>query len=138
MEGKNLTGYPSIDKPWLKYYDRNAFQMANSIPKDKTIWDVLEEKLIQDKEITAIEYFGCKISRTQFINLVYDWAKTFKVMGVHEDEVVSIYGPFVPDVCAMTLALNVIGATGYFLKLAISPEALAEETKESSYFFICG
>jgi acyl-CoA synthetase (AMP-forming)/AMP-acid ligase II len=136
MRENNQTGYLSIDKPWLKYYDSNAFQMANNIPKDKTIWDVLEEKLIQDKEIPAIEYFGCKISRTQFINLVYDWAKTFKVMGIREDEVVPIYGPFVPDVCAMTLALNVIGATGYFLKLAISPEALAEETKESRFAIV--
>ena len=52
-------------------------------------------------------------------------------MGVEPDEVVPVYGPFVPDICAMTLALNMIGATPYFLKLAISPEALEEETRDS-------
>lgn len=126
-----MTGYPSIDKPWLKYYEPGAYERATIIPQNKTVWDVIEECLIRDKEVPAIEYFGRKISREEFIAMVYAWAKTFKSLGVKEDEVVPIYGPFVPDVCAMALALNAIGATSYFLKLAISPEALAEETKES-------
>lgn len=32
------SGYPSIDKPWLKYYDENAEEMANNIPENKTVW----------------------------------------------------------------------------------------------------
>lgn len=62
---------------------------------------------------------------------VYTWAKAFKSLGVKENEIVSYYGVFMPDVCAMTFALNMIGACPYFLKLAISPEALAEGTKDS-------
>ena len=128
---EEMTGYPSIDKPWLKYYELGAYERATVIPQNKTVWDVIEECLVRDKEVPAIEYFGRKISREEFIAMVYAWAKAFKALGVKEDEVVPIYGPFVPDVCAMALALNAIGATSYFLKLAISPEALAEETKES-------
>jgi len=37
-----LTGFPSIDKPWLKYYKENAEEEANNIPMDKTVWDVIE------------------------------------------------------------------------------------------------
>lgn len=29
---KELTGYPSIDKPWLKYYKEGAEERANNIP----------------------------------------------------------------------------------------------------------
>ena len=130
MQEKKLTGYPSIDKPWLKYYKEGAEERANDIPKDKTVWDVIEEKLIEYKDIPAIEYFGRVISRPEFIDLVYTWAKVFKAMGVKEDEIIAYYGPFFPDVGAMAFALNMIGACPYFLKLAISPEALAEETKE--------
>lgn len=54
MEQKKLTGYPSIDKPWLKYYEEGAEERANDIPKGKTVWDVIEEKLLQYKEIPAI------------------------------------------------------------------------------------
>lgn len=131
MQEKKLTGYPSIDKPWLKYYKEGAEERANNIPKNKTVWDVIEEKLYEHIDIPAIEYFGRVISRKEFIDLVYTWARALKALGVKENEVVPYYGPFFPDVGAMAFAFNMIGACPYFLKLAISPEALAEETKES-------
>lgn len=130
MQKEELTGYPSIDKPWLKYYKEGAEERALDIPKNKTVWDVIEEKLYKHIDIPAIEYFGRMISRREFIEMVYTWAKAFRAMGVKEDEIVAYYGPFFPDVGAIALALNMIGACPYFLKLAISPDALAEETKE--------
>lgn len=130
-EEKKLTGYPSIDKPWLKYYKPGAEEDATNIPNGKTVWDVIEEKLLQYKDIPAIEYFGRKISRPEFIEMVYTWARALKAIGVKEDEVIPYYGPFFPDVGAMAFALNVIGACPYFLKLAITPEALAEETRDA-------
>ena len=128
---KGLSGYPSVDKVWLKYYQEGAENLANNIPIDKTIWDVFEEKLIEYYDYPALEYFGRKFSKQEFIDSCYSWARTFRAMGVEENEVVPVYGPFVPDVCAMLFALNMIGACPYFLKLAISPEALAEETSEA-------
>ena len=94
------------------------------------MWDVIEESLYKHIDIPAIDYLGRVISRKDFIDNVYLWAKVFKTLGVKEDEVVAYYGPFMPDICYMTFALNIIGACPYFLKLAISPEALAEETKD--------
>ena len=126
-----LTGYPSIDKIWLNYYRKGAEEQANNIPVNKTVWDVIEEKLLEYYDIPALEYFGRTFSKQEFIDLCYTWARTFRAMGVLENEVVPVYGPFVPDICAMVFGLNMIGACPYFLKLAISKEALAEETKES-------
>ncbi len=91
---------------------------------------MIEESLYKHIDIPAIEYFGRRISRKEFIENVYLWAKAFKQLGVKENEVVAYYGPFMPDVCYMIFALNIIGACPYFLKLAISAEALSEETKE--------
>ena len=101
MGSKPMTGYPSIDKPWLKYYKPGAEEKATNIPAGKTVWDVIEEKLLQYKDIPAIEYFGRKISRPEFIDMVYTWARAFKALGVKEDEVIPYYGPFFPDVGAM-------------------------------------
>ncbi len=126
-----LTGFPSIDQVWLKYYRDSAFNDANDIPQNKTVWDVMEAKLEEYYDVPAIEYFNRQISREDFRDRVYTWARTFKAMGVQPDEVVPIYGPFFPDICAMVYALNMIGATSYFLKLAISPEALEEETRNA-------
>lgn len=126
-----LTGYPSNDKPWLKYYRNDAEELVNNIPLNKTVWDVIEEKLLEYYDIPALEYFGKVFSRQEFIDLCYVWARTFRAMGVEENEVVPIYGPFVPDICAMVFGLNMIGACPYFLKLAINKESLASETKDS-------
>ena len=126
----NNTGCPSKDRTWLKYYKDKAEEEANVIPNGKTVWDVIEESLLKNIDIPAIEYFGRKITRKELINNVYTWARAFKALGVEENEIVAYYGPFLPEVCYMVFALNTIGACPYFLKLAISPEALAEETKE--------
>ena len=126
-----LTGFPSVDRIWLNYYPEGSEELANNIPVNKTVWDVIEEKLLEYYDIPALEYFGRIFSKQEFIDLCYTWARTFRAMGVEENEVVPVYGPFVPDVCAMVFGLNMIGACPYFLKLAISKEALAEETKDS-------
>ena len=91
---------------------------------------MIEEKLYEHIDIPAIEYFGKVIARKEFIENVYLWAKVFKKLEVKEDEIVVYYGPFMPDVCYMIFALNMIGACPYFLKLAIGSKALEEEAKE--------
>ena len=136
MIERKMTGYPSIDKPWLNYYKVGAEKMATNIPTGKTVWDVIEEKLLRYTDIPAIEYFGRKISRPEFIDMVYSWAKAFKALGVQQDEIIPYYGPFFPDVGAMAFALNIIGACPYFLKLAISAASLAEETKDSRFAIV--
>lgn len=126
-----LTGFPSVDREWLRYYRDGAEDKANNIPVDKTVWDVIEEKLLEYYDYPALEYFGREFSKQEFIDLCYTWARTFRAMGVEENEVVPVYGPFVPDICAMVFGLNMIGACPYFLKLAISPNALEEETRDA-------
>ena len=127
-----LTGFPSIDKVWLtKHFRPGVEEYVQSAPKDKTVWDVIEEKLLEYYDYPALTYFGRLFSRPEFIELCYTWARTFRAMGVNTDEVVPIYGPFVPDICAMVFALNMIGASPYFLKLDINDTQLAKETKDA-------
>ena len=128
---KGLTGYPSVDKVWLQFYKEGAEERATNIPKGKTVWDVIEEKLLEYYDVPALEYFGKQFSREEFRDLCYVWARTFRALGVEENEIVPIYGPFFPDICAMFFALNMIGACPYFLKLDISKESLAKEAEEA-------
>ena len=126
-----LTGYPSVDQVWYKYYIDGSKNIALSFPKNKTVWDEMEEHLIKYYDYNALQYFKKEISRPNFIEEVYKWARVLKALDIEEDEVVPIYGPFTPDICAITFSLNMIGATAYFLKLAIDPKSLAEETSKS-------
>ena len=52
---KGLTGYPSIDRPWMEYYPEGLEEKVVSIPENKTVWDVIEEKLEEYYEYPAIE-----------------------------------------------------------------------------------
>lgn len=122
---------PSEAHVWEKYYPEGASVRAREISTNQTVWDVIEKKLEEYYDIPAVEYFRNQISRPSFRENVYVWARTFRAMGVEQDEVVPVYGPFFPDIMYMTFALNMIGAVPYFLKLAISPKALEEETRNS-------
>lgn len=95
---QKTTVFASIDKPWLKYYEPAANETAKKVPSNKTIWDVIEESLIKYKDIPAIEYFKKEISRPDFIDSVYLWARALRGMGVEENEIVPIYGTFFPGV----------------------------------------
>ena len=130
-KAQGLTGYPSIDEPWMKNYQEHAKEIANNVDKSKTISDVILEKIDEHKEIDALKYFNATISRPDFKLLVEKWAKAFREIGVEKDEVVPIYGTFFPDVCAMILALNQIGAISYPLKLSESKEDFEKETADS-------
>jgi|LSQX01.2.fsa_nt_gb acyl-coenzyme A synthetase/AMP-(fatty) acid ligase len=121
--------YPSIEQPWLKWYEEGAFEKAIDFPQGVTLWDVLEKELIKHQEIDAFEYFQRMISRPDFIDSVYLWARVFRAMGVEENEIVPIYSPLFPDIGAMALGLNVIGATSYFLKLSMSEKDFLKETE---------
>ena len=52
---KTLTGYPSIDKPWLKYY--NETEMNYTIPKCKIV-DNLYKYIDKYKNEIALEFIG--------------------------------------------------------------------------------
>ena len=128
---KGLTGYPSIDKVWLNIYASGAEEKANNIPTNKTVWDVIEEKLYEHYDVPALKYFGKQFSRKEFIDSCYQWARVFRALDVSENEIVPIYGPVSPSICAMLFGLNMIGACPYFIKIGVNDKTLEEETKEA-------
>ena len=56
-QSKGLTGYASIDEPWMKNYQPRAREIASNIIKDRSISDVVLEKLEEHSEIDALKYF---------------------------------------------------------------------------------
>ena len=54
-----LTGYPHIDKPWLKYYDEDFLQRP--LPQ-ASIYDYMKESSEPYQEYPAISYYGNEIT----------------------------------------------------------------------------
>lgn len=128
---RGMTGIPSEDEIWMKNYQKNAREIANNMITGKSLSDVVLEKMKDYPDIPALRYFNLTVSRSDFELLVEKWAKAFREMGVEADEVVPIYGTWFPNVCAMIMALNQIGATPYPLKLHESKEDFEKETANS-------
>ena len=126
---KELTGYPSIDKPWLKYYKAGVYDKALSTPKDKTIYRFYMENVFTNPQFQILKYFNASFTTKQFLESIEMWARAFRAIGVNEDEMVPVYGTWCPEIAAIFFALNAIGAYPYFEKLDITESALRTETK---------
>lgn len=76
---KELTGYPSIDKPWLKYYSEEAL---NTPLPECTVYELLWEKNKDHLDDIALMYFGKKISYCRLFENINKVANSFMTLGV--------------------------------------------------------
>ena len=104
---QNLTGYPSIDKPWLKYYSEEA--ISAPLP-ECTIYEYLWENNKDHLDDIAIIYFNRKITYADLFNNISRCEKALLKLGVKENEIVTIALPSIPEVLYLVYAVNKIGA----------------------------
>lgn len=107
MEEKILTGYPSIDKPWLKYYSEEAI---NAKLPECTIYEYLWENNKKHLDDVALEYFGRKITYQEIFSNIELAAKAFTNIGVCAGDIVPIMAVNMPEVVYSIYGLNRIGA----------------------------
>ena len=113
MENKILTGYPSIDKPWLKYYDSDESVM-NNVTETHSIYDYLiQQELPMDS--AAIYYYGKKITYRQVLNQIEISKNKFVSLGIKKGDIVTICSPTVPEIYYIFFALNQLGAVANLL-----------------------
>ena len=100
-------GYPSIDKPWLRYYaeDLISFELP-----DKTVYEFAYEANRDNMDSTALEYYGNKVTYGEFFKKIEETEKAFRNMGIKQDDVVSFCVPTLPETFYAFYALNKIGA----------------------------
>lgn len=110
-EEKELTGYPSIDRPWLKYYSAQAIE--SELPKC-TIYQYLVKQSKNNLDKIAINYFGAKISYRELINNIEMVAKAFYSWGIREGECVTMCTLNTPEMVYCVYALNKLGAYADF------------------------
>ncbi len=119
---KKLTGYPSIDKPWLKYY-KNVSDF--SVPKCK-IYDYMKECTKSFDNYTAINYFGKKITYKSMHKKIEKVSKALKSFDVQEGDIVSVCLPNTPEVVYVFYAINRIGAIANMLDPRSSETSLKQ------------
>ena len=104
---KELTGIPSIDKPWLKYYDEKSLNLE--VP-DMSITDYII-KLNKDRMfLTALNYLNKKISYEELFENIEKTSKRLQSYGVKENDYVSLAMPLTPETIYLMYGLDNIGA----------------------------
>ena len=126
IQEKALTGYPSIDKPWLKYYSEEAI---NAKVPECTIYEYLWEKNKDYPDDIALVYMGKKITYRKLFEKIDKAAIAFHLLGIRKGDIVVIIAPSIPEILYSFYALNKIGAVSNFLDPRKSVEEIDEILK---------
>ena len=123
-----LTGYPSIDKPWLKYYPKEAL---NEPLPEYTIYEAILKKNENRLDNIAIDYFGRKITYRQMFARIDEVAQAFSTMGVKKGDTVSLCTLTTPETVYSLYALNRLGAVANFIEPRTNPERIKNHTNNT-------
>lgn len=104
---KKITGYASIDKPWQKYYSKEAINA--SIP-ELTAYQYMVSQNEDNLSTKAIMYYGKKISYKNYIDMIDETARRLYNLGITEGEVVTVMSVANPELEVLFYALNKLGA----------------------------
>lgn len=129
MSEKKLTGYPSIDKPWQKYFTEDAINAP--LPRC-TIYESIYEKNHQHLNDIALLYFGRKISYRKLFAEIDKTAKAFVAANVKAGDNVVLCMPATPEAIYAILALNRLGANAVMLNPLFSQPQLIDRIRETN------
>ena len=121
-----MTGKPSIDKPWLKFYPDGADKVP--LP-EMTAYEYLFENNKDYMAGIALEYFGVKISYNTLFEKINEVAKAFAAQGVKRGDIVTIMMPNTPEAIYCFYALNKIGACANIISPTFTLEHITESIK---------
>ena len=124
MTAQNMTGYPSIDKPWLKYYTDEAI---NAPLPEGSMYDYMTARNSGRLDSPALNYFGRKITHRQLQTEIDHCARALTACGVKSGDVVSLCLLSMPEAVYLLYAVNKLGATANFLVLNATPQELHEQ-----------
>lgn len=123
-----MTGYPSIDKPWLKYYSEEEIKRTKP---NCTIYQYIYDCNKEHLNDVAIVYLGKKITYKELFDKVEDAAKAFSTQGVKAGDNVALCVPATPETMYTILALNRLGANANMLNPTFNEQQLTDRIKET-------
>ena len=123
MEKQKLTGYPSIDKPWMKYYSKEAI---NAPLPEKTLYQYIYDNNKDYMYNIALNYFGRKVSYATLFDNIEKAAKAFSAIGIKAGDIVTIMSMHTPEVIYSVYALNRMGAVANLVYMTLSEDEIEE------------
>lgn len=132
-EEKELTGYPSIDKPWLKYYSGESINKP--LPKG-TIYEYLWENNKEHLDDVAINYYDRMITYKELFGNINKAANAFSAIGVHTGDIVIMTTVTTPEMIYAFYALNRLGAISNMVDARTSTDGIRQYIREGDTKYI--
>ena len=123
-EEKKLTGYPSIDKPWLKYY-----RIGTPLVPDPnhSMWEFLWECNRDSLKNIALNYFGRRITYGELFKRIDSVSRSLCSLGVKQGDIVSVCPLNTPEFIYLLYAINKVGAVSSWIGLTSPVSDLHEQ-----------
>ena len=134
--GKKSTGYPSIDKPWLKYYTEEAI---NAKVPECSMYQFAFDNNKHNLNEYCFEYFGAKIKYKTLFSKVMKTVNAFKEMGIQKGDVVTIMSMHTPETLIAIYALNYIGAVANMIYMTLAENEIVNyinNTNSKAFLFL--
>ena len=120
------TGYPEIDKPWLKYFD-NVYSKP---VLNKTVYQEVHDNNLDQPRTIALEFFGSKISFGKLDKNIEAAAKSFEMLGVKKGDFVTIISAGIPETVYSFYALSKLGAISNMMAYYFDDIGLTERIND--------
>ena len=119
-----LTGVPSVDKPWLKNYGEEV--MHRPLP-DGSMYDYMTFCNADRLDSVALNYFGKKVMHWQMQEKIDTCARALLAYGVCSGDAVSLCVLAMPEAVYLLYAINKIGAIANMLVMNATEAEIHEK-----------
>lgn len=124
-----MTNLPSVDKPWLKYYNEEAINFR--FPK-MTAYDFMRKNNEEKLDSYAINFYGKRITYKEFFNKITEAEMAFRNLGIEKGDYVTFCMPTLPETVYSFYALNKIGATCNMIDLRMNKERILKYINDTN------
>lgn len=119
--------YPSVDRPWLKYYQEEDM---NAVLPQCSVYEYLQKNNKAHPQDVALDYLGCKITYGKLLENIEKAARAFVALGIKCGDILVMATVTTPEAIFAFYALNRIGAVPNMVDPRTSVEGLREYIRE--------
>lgn len=106
-ENAVLTGKPSVDRPWMKFYP----DILKNIHIPECTLEQYLRSYCRSMDIIAINYYGGEIPWSTVFSMADTAAKAMQALGVKEGDEIPVFLRSVPEFLYLLLAAEKLGAS---------------------------
>lgn len=118
-----MTGYASIDKPWLKYYKKENIGIERI---NCNAYEFMKQHNIDNLSANAINYMGKIITYEELLNEIDKTTKSLIKLGIGSGDIVTLVMANIPENVYLFYALNRLGAVANIIDPRLKDDEMLE------------